>query len=134
MALDPLFGAPLPVKIHVATVVPAFFIGTWQIFFSRKGAPVHRTLGYTYLTLMTATAISTLWIHEVSPNGPMGLSFIHLFVPVTLWGVAGALSGAWTHNIRRHQQAMIGMYIGALLIAGALAFMPGRLMHQVVFG
>jgi len=134
MTLEPLFNAPLPVKIHVATVVPAFFIGTWQIFLSRKGTPFHRTAGYTYLVLMTVTAISTLWIHDVSPNGPLGLSFIHFFVPLTLWGVVGALRGAWTHDIRGHRQAMVGMYIGALLVAGALAFMPGRTMYHVVFG
>ena len=29
---------------------------------------------------------------------------------------------------------MIGVYVGALLIAGALAFTPGRIMHEVVFG
>jgi uncharacterized membrane protein len=29
---------------------------------------------------------------------------------------------------------MIGTYIGGLLIAGSLAFMPGRIMHTVVFG
>lgn len=134
MTLEPLLHAPLPVQIHVATVIPAFFIGTWQLFVSRKGSPLHRVAGYTYLILMTVTAISTLWIHEISPNGFMGLSFIHLFVPLTLFGVTGALRGAWTGDIRAHRSSMIGMYIGALLVAGGLAFMPGRTMHTVVFG
>jgi uncharacterized membrane protein len=26
------------------------------------------------------------------------------------------------------------MFIGALVIAGAFTFMPGRIMHQVAFG
>jgi len=29
---------------------------------------------------------------------------------------------------------MIGLYVGALLIAGAFTFLPGRLMHQIFFG
>jgi uncharacterized membrane protein len=29
---------------------------------------------------------------------------------------------------------MIGLYIGGILIAGGLAFMPGRIMHEMVFG
>lgn len=29
---------------------------------------------------------------------------------------------------------MMGLYVGGLLIAGALAFSPGRLMHALVFG
>lgn len=135
MNLEPLLHAPLAVQIHVATVVPAFLLGTWQIFFSTKGSPLHRVTGYTYLTLMTITAISTLFIHLVSPNSPFfGLSWIHLFVPLTLYGVYGALVTARRHDIKGHRRAMIGVYVGALIVAGGLAFMPGRIMHEVVFG
>ena len=122
-------------QIHAVTVIPAFFIGTWQIFLSRKGAPAHRAIGYVYLVLMTITAITALFIHAIMPNSPFfGLSPIHIFVPITLFGVASALYGAWVHNIRAHKSAMIGTYIGGLLIAGSLAFMPGRIMHAAVFG
>jgi len=135
MTLEPLLGAPLPVRIHVTTVVPAFFIGTYLIFVSRKGARHHRVLGYVYLTLMTTTAVAALFVHAIMPNSPfLGLSPIHLFVPLTLFGVAGALRGAWTHNIGLHKRAMLGVYIGGLLIAGTLAFLPGRIMHAVTFG
>jgi uncharacterized membrane protein len=135
MTLEPLLHAPLAVKLHVATVIPAFLIGTYLIFFSRKGAPHHRALGYIYLILMTITSIAALFIHAIMPNSPFfGLSPIHLFVPVTLISVAGALHGARTHNIPMHRRAMLGAYIGGILIAGSLAFMPGRIMHTVAFG
>ncbi|HEV2561568.1 MAG TPA: DUF2306 domain-containing protein [Rhizomicrobium sp.] len=134
MTLAPLLHAPLAVQIHVATVVPAFFIGTYQIFLSRKGAPFHRALGYLYLTLMTITSIAALFVHQIMPKAFMGFSPIHLFVPLTLFGVVGALHGAWTHNIPLHKRAMLGVYIGGLLIAGTLAFLPGRIMHAVVTG
>ena len=29
---------------------------------------------------------------------------------------------------------MLGVYIGGILIAGSLTFLPGRIMHAVVFG
>jgi len=135
MTLAPILAASPAIKIHVATVTPAFLIGTYQIFFSRKGAPFHRALGYIYLTLMTITAIAALFVHSVMPRGPFfGFSPIHLFVPLTLFGVVGALRGAWTHNIPMHRRAMLGVYIGGILIAGSLAFLPGRVMHSVVFG
>lgn len=135
MNLSPLFDAPLAVQIHVATVVPAFFLGTWQIFFSRKGAKSHRTLGFVYLALMTCTAVTALFISQVNSGGPLfGLSWIHLFVPVTLWGVVGAICGARTHNISMHRSSMIGTYVGGLLIAGGFAFAPGRIMHALLFG
>ena len=135
MTLAPLLAAPLAVKIHVATVIPAFLIGTYQIFLSRKGAPLHRALGLVYLGLMTVTAIAAIFVHALMPNGPFfGLSPVHLFVPLTLFGVYGALRGAATHNIAMHRGAMLGVYIGGILIAGSLAFLPGRIMHAVVFG
>jgi len=132
--LDPVWTTTLPVKIHLATVLPAFAIGTYQIFVSHKGAPLHRALGYLYLTLMSITAVTTLFIHQVNPGGPFGFSFIHLFVPLTLFGVVGAISGARTHNIARHRRSMIGLYVGGLLIAGGLTFLPGRLMHEIFLG
>ncbi len=135
MTLEPLLHAPLAVQIHVVTVVPAALIGTWQIFISRKGAWLHRAFGYLYLTLMSVTALTTLWIHQLMPNGPFyGLSPIHLLIPLTLFGVYGAIHGARNHNIPLHRRAMLSLYIGAILIAGGFTFVPGRIMHAVVFG
>lgn len=124
-------AAPLAVKIHLATVLPAFVIGTWLIFFSTKGAPRHRLLGAIYLALMTVTAITTLFIRSIE-NGQ--LSPIHLFIPLTLFGVFGALWNARRHNIPGHRNAMLGLYFGGILIAGGLTLLPGMLLHHVFFG
>ncbi|MEI9993684.1 MAG: DUF2306 domain-containing protein [Rhizomicrobium sp.] len=135
MTLEPLLQAPFAVQFHVATVVPAALIGTWQIFFSRKGTPFHRALGYLYMTLMVVTALSTLWVHRLMPDRPFfGFSPIHLLIPVTLYAVYNALKGAWTHDIPRHRQAMIILYVSAILLAGGLTLLPGRIMHAVMFG
>lgn len=134
MNLAPAFNAPLAVQIHLLTVAPAFLIGTWLIFFSVKGKTLHRVLGYSYLMLMTVTAIAALFIHETNPSGPLGWSLIHPFVPLTLFGVVGAIVNARRHNIPGHRGAMLGVYFGGMLIAGSLAFMPGRIMHQMFFG
>jgi len=135
VTLAPLLAAPFAVKLHVFTVVPAFFLGTWLIFFSRKGARRHRAIGYVYLSLMTITAITVLWIHQIPAIDIVyGFGPIHIFSLVTLSGVVGALRGAWTHNIKMHRRSMLGVYIGGLLIAGSFAFLPGRIMHAMVFG
>ena len=135
MSLAPLLAAPFAVKLHVATVVPAFFLGTWLILFSRKGAKRHRLAGFVYLTLMTVTAITAIFVHQIpSLDIFYGFSPIHLFVPLTLFGVVGALYGARTHNVGLHKRAMLAVYIGGLLIAGSFAFVPGRMMHAILFG
>ena len=54
--------------------------------------------------------------------------------PLTLLGVVGALYHARRHNIAKHKRAMLGVYIGGILIAGSLTFVPGRIMHAVAFG
>ncbi|MBU6379152.1 MAG: hypothetical protein KJS95_11555 [Gammaproteobacteria bacterium] len=41
MDLSPLLEASLPIRVHVATILPAFLLGSWLIFFSRKGRPLH---------------------------------------------------------------------------------------------
>jgi uncharacterized membrane protein len=125
-----LLNAPLAVQIHLATVLPAFAIGTWLIFFSRKGAPWHRALGVVYLVLMTSTAIAAFFVRSIS----RGFTPIHLFVPLTLFGVVSALWHVRRGNIRGHRRAMLGLYLGGILVAGTLAFLPGRIMHALVFG
>ena len=135
MSLAPLLAAPFAVQLHVFTVVPAFFLGTWLIFFSRKGARRHRAIGYVYLSLMTVTAIAALFIHQIPAIDIVyGFGPIHIFSILTLSGVVGALRGAWSHNVKMHRSSMLGVYIGGLLIAGTFAFLPGRIMHAMVFG
>jgi uncharacterized membrane protein len=126
-----LADAPFAIKLHLATVLPAFAIGTWLIVFSAKGKRPHRALGALYLVLMTVTAVDTFFIRSLDPPH---LSLIHLFIPLTLFGVFGALWNVRRGNIRGHRNAMIGLYAGGLVIAGALTFLPGRLMHRLFFG
>jgi uncharacterized membrane protein len=131
MNIDPILQAPLAVKVHLATVLPAFAIGTWQIFGSAKGSRPHRAWGMTYMVLMVVTAVAAYFIREV---GRGSLSPIHLFIPLTFFGVFGALWSAHKGDIKGHRNAMLGLYIGGLLLAGAFALMPGRIMHQFFFG
>lgn len=131
--LAPILALPMPIKLHLATVLPAFAIGTYLIFVSAKGRPHHRALGYIYLILMTITAVTTLFIHEVNPSGFMGLSLVHLFIPLTIYGVVAAIVGARTHNVRIHRNSMIALYLGGFFVAGGTAFGPGRMLNQVLF-
>jgi uncharacterized membrane protein len=45
--------------------------------------------------------------------------------------------GVWyarRHKVRGHRITMISIFFGALVIAGLFTFVPGRIMHAVVFG
>src|SRR5258708_39625693 len=71
MNLQSLAEAPFAIQLHLATVLPAFAIGTWQIFFSTKGARLHRALGFTYLTLMTATGGDAFFFSHLQYPGSL---------------------------------------------------------------
>lgn len=134
MNLEPMLNAPLMVQIHVAAVLPAFVIGTWQIFVSTKGARPHRILGAAYLVLMTIAALTAFGMRaHVGPTF-LGFGLLHLLAVLTLWGVFNAIAGLRTGDIARHRRGVIGTYVGGLVIAGALSFIPGRIMNAVLFG
>lgn len=115
--------------IHLATVVPAIPLGL-AVLLGRKGTPRHRTMGKVWLTLMGVTAISTLFIRNVNDGS---FSLIHLFVPLTFFGIYQIITSARRHDIAAHKRHVTSLYIGALLVAGFASFFPGRLMwHWLV--
>jgi uncharacterized membrane protein len=120
--------------LHLATVLPAFAIGAFQLF-RRKGTPSHKLLGKIYMLLMLATGVITLAMPaEVGPRFLNHFGFIHAFSLLTLFNVPLAYVAARRGNIRAHRGAMLGLFLGGILIAGAFAFSPGRMLHTWLFG
>ena len=120
--------------LHLATVAPAFAIGTYLLA-RKKGNPAHRTLGRLYLALMATTAlVSLLMPAHVGPQLLGHFGFIHLFSLLTLYLVPSAYLAARNGNIKAHRGRMMGLYTGGILVAGAFAFSPGRMLHGWVFG
>jgi hypothetical protein len=66
--------------------------------------------------------------------GPIRLGLIHLFIPLTVNGIWQTRKALRTGNIAAHKASMRGMYFGGLMIAGALTFIPGRIMYRMFFG
>ncbi|MBL8516797.1 MAG: DUF2306 domain-containing protein [Betaproteobacteria bacterium] len=120
--------------LHLATVVPAFLIGTWMMI-NRKGTPLHKRLGKIYLVLMGVTGVVTLFMPAVVGPRLLGhFGFIHLFSVLALYTVPTSWRAARRGDVRQHRASMIGLYIGGMLIAGTLAFGPGRLLNEWAFG
>jgi uncharacterized membrane protein len=118
---------------HLATVLPAFIIGTYMMV-RRKGTPAHRLLGKLYMVLMLLTAAFTLFMPAlVGPTWLGHFGFIHLFSASVFYSVPAAYFAARRHNVNVHKGNMIGLYVGGLLIAGSFALMPGRLLNTWLF-
>lgn len=122
------------VLTHLLVILPAFLLGTW-LMIRRKGTPNHRAMGKVYLLLMLFTGVITLFIPaQVGPQWLGHFGYLHLLSLLTLYTVPTAWLAARRHQWRRHAAAMIGLYVGGLLVAGGFALMPGRLLHVWLFG
>jgi uncharacterized membrane protein len=131
MSLAPLLQAEPVIQIHAFAAIGAFALGLIQ-FAAPKGTLPHRTIGWIWVALMAAIALSSFFIHEIKMVGPF--SPIHLLSIFTLIMLPLAVLHARRHNVKWHRGAMIGIFIGALLVAGAFTFVPGRIMHAVALG
>jgi len=121
---------PLEIQLHIAGALFALLIGT-VLLVGIKGTAVHRGLGWAWVLAMTVTAISSLFIRQINGGA---LSLIHL---LSGWTLIGLPMGVWAvrrGRIRAHARHMTGLFIGALIVAGAFAFVPGRLMWSLFFG
>jgi uncharacterized membrane protein len=134
VTLAPLLAAPLIIQIHAFAAIGAFVLGLIQ-FAAPKGTIPHRTFGWIWVTLMMTIAATAMFIQAAPIPRLWGLfSPIHLLAVLTLVGVPVAVWRARQHNVKRHRNAMIATFIGAMVIAGGASFLPGRVMHAVVVG
>jgi uncharacterized membrane protein len=131
MALAPLLDATPPIPLHAIAAMTAFVLGVVQLS-APKGTLPHRTLGWIWVGLMLAVAISSFWIHQIRLVGIW--SPIHLLSILVLVSVPLGVWRAHRHQVGDHRLIMISVFTGALVIAGLFTLLPGRIMYSVVFG
>ncbi|WP_028033184.1 DUF2306 domain-containing protein [Chelativorans sp. J32] len=131
MSLEPLLEASLPIRIHAFSAMAAILIGALQLA-RKKGTASHRLTGYIWGLLMLTVAASSFWIHELRLFGEW--SPIHLLSVLVLVAVPIGVWSAHQHRVREHRTGMIRLYGLALILTGLFTLLPGRIMHEVVFG
>ena len=133
MNLAPLTNAPFAIQLHAYAALAAFVLGVVQLA-RTKGTGSHRVLGYTWVAVMLTVAISSFWIHGESLRIWGTWSPIHLLSILVLLMLPAAIYFARIHRVRGHKLTMLGIFSGALVVAGLFTLVPGRIMHGVVFG
>ncbi len=114
---------------HLTTVFLALPLGISQLVLP-KGTIRHRTVGYIWCALMTATALISFAVHEINPGG---FSPIHVFSVATLVSVPLIIFFARTGRVPQHQRSVLILMIGGLVIAGLFTFIPGRALGTLVY-
>ncbi len=130
MNWHPLLAAPGLWQVHAVLALFAFVLGFGQ-FLLPKGTLPHRVMGYVWVICMAVIALSSFGIQALHHGS---YSFIHVISLATLIVLPFAVLHARRGRIKRHAIAMISLFLGALVIAGAFTLLPGRIMHDVVFG
>lgn len=130
MDLTPILTAPVAVQIHVAAAIVAMIAGPIALYRSRRDR-WHRYAGRSFAGAMFLAAVSASFIHGIRLIGPF--SPIHLFVPLTLWGLWRGVSTIRAGNVALHRLIMKRLFFYALGIPLVLSFIPGRTMNHTFF-
>ena len=126
-----LFAQAHPIPLHAIAAMIAIILGGIQLYM-KKGGTIHKFLGRAWVGLMLIVSVSSFFIHEIKLWG--AYSPIHLLSIWTIFSLGLAIYFVRVGNIKRHKQVMLALYGFALILTGFFTFMPGRVMHQIVFG
>ena len=126
-----LFSQTHPIPLHAIAAMLAIVLGGVQLYMN-KGSLTHKLLGYIWVGLMLIVSVSSFFIHEIKLWNIY--SPIHLLSAWTIFSLGLAIYYVRISNIKRHKHVMIMIYGFALVLTGFFTFMPGRIMHQIVFG
>ena len=116
-------------KLHLGAALSALAIGL-VIMARPKGVGLHKTLGWLWVGAMAVTAVSSFFLRGLNGGA---LSLIHLLSGWTVIVLPMGVAAIRSRNVVTHRRIMTNLYVGGLLIAGALTFIPGRLMWAVFF-
>lgn len=128
--LELLARQSFQIQLHIAAALTALLLGTIQLI-GVKGTMAHRIIGWTWVVAMATTAVSSLFIHQINPGG---FSLIHLLSGWTIIALPMAVYAARKHRVLAHRRGMTSLFVGGLIVAGLLTFLPGRLMWTLFFG
>lgn len=132
----------LVIYIHAFFALMAVPLGLY-IFFKKKGTKHHKFMGRAWVSFLWIVSVTALFITsrmtEVVFN-PRFYSWIHLLVPFTvgnliysIWSIRQFKKTKLEKHKIAHVRSMIGVYCGALLVAGTFTLMPGRMFHAILF-
>lgn len=132
MYLGPdLSSQPPAVIVHLVVASGALILGPVALWL-RKGSRGHRAIGYGWVTLMLAAALSSLFIRDFRLPNIAGYTPIHLLTIVTFIAIGLGIWHVARKNITRHQRAMRFSYV-AVVIAGTFALLPERYLGGLIW-
>lgn len=120
-------SAPLATRIH-AIIILVLVVAGWIMLALPKGDRRHKTFGWIWVSGMAAMGATSLTV-------PHGDSWVAAYIGggSALALLAYGVYAVKTRRLRNHGRTMAMLMI-ALVLMTLLSLMPGRLLHDVVFG
>ena len=97
----------------------------------RKGARMHRVLGWAWVLAVGTVALTSLFIKTQNPGH---FSIIHLLSGYVIIALPLAVAAARRHDVQRHRRYMTGMYLGGFAVNLVFVLLPGRLVWNLFLG
>ena len=114
------------ILVHLLAAAGAIVTGGLTLGL-KKGTPLHRVLGRTWVLLMLIAALVSFGIKSSGH-----FSWIHLLSVGVLFALSASVAAAIRGRVAAHRRGMICTYIG-LVVAGAFTLLPARRLGHLVW-
>lgn len=118
------------ILVHLAFGLLALLVGA-ILMAGRKGARLHRILGWGWVMAVAVVAGSSLFIQTVNPGS---FSFIHILSGYVIIAIPLAVAAARRHEVERHRRYMSGLFYGGFAVNLLFVMLPGRFIWDLVLG
>jgi len=120
------------VALHLVAALLALVAGT-LVMTRRKGTPLHRVLGWSFVATMMLAAASSAFIHDSRLPSLAGFSPIHILTVLTLLGLPRAIWQIRHGDVRGHRRTMQALFAGGCIVAGVFTLLPGRFLGDLLW-
>ena len=124
------------IAVHITVSLTALVIGPIAILArlgQTKRPSLHRAIGYGWVSMMVASAVSAVFIRDYGLPNLWGYTPIHLLIPLTIASLANAFRALAMKEIEKHRKLMVRLYFGACVGAGIFTLLPSRYLGGIVW-
>lgn len=132
MILAQLGEMPLFLHLHLWSALVALGLGPVALYRRRRDI-WHKTAGRIWVAAMALVAVSAFGLEAAVLPIAWGFGAIHILSVVVLHGLWRGVAAARAGDTMAHAGWMRGLYWQALIVAGALTFLPGRTLNTWAF-
>lgn len=122
--------ADLAVQLHILAAMVVMILVPF-VMWRKQRDRLHKTLGYTWVTAMAITALSSFAITNFGIIGPF--SPLHALSVLTLWVLFDTIRAAIRRDIVRHKIGMRNLATFGLGLPMVLNFLPDRTFTRFFF-